>query len=183
MSDVAARLGLGACNSACRMAFRTSRDSSRRRRHQRCGDRAGSGYSRPRYRRCIRRRRGPMLGELRTQAAQFRICTKTLSLRESLTSVIARARRSAELLGGAPIDALLVHSASDLFGKMALRFGAGYKSSKRKACSLASASRLTLTIILWNSLADINRTSCNSPQPAGSASLKRLPRKITPAWH
>ena len=56
-----------------------------------------------------------LLGELRTQAAQFRICTKTLSLREGLTSVIARARRSAELLGGAPIDALLVHSASDLF--------------------------------------------------------------------
>ena len=59
-----------------------------------------------------------LLGELRTQAARFRICTKTLSLREGgLTNVIARARRSAELLGGAPIDALLVHSARDLFGK------------------------------------------------------------------
>lgn len=56
------------------------------------------------------------LGEALDTAARFRIVTKTLRLAEGLDKVIARARRSVELIGRQPLDALLVHSAGDLAG-------------------------------------------------------------------
>jgi aryl-alcohol dehydrogenase-like predicted oxidoreductase len=57
-----------------------------------------------------------VLGTLAPAIRPFRIVTKTISLQNGLDAVVARARRSADMLGGPPVDTLLVHAASDLTG-------------------------------------------------------------------
>lgn len=55
-----------------------------------------------------------MLGSILPAAGRYRVVTKTLSLSRGLASVVERARRSVELIGQRPLDALLVHAAGDL---------------------------------------------------------------------
>jgi aryl-alcohol dehydrogenase-like predicted oxidoreductase len=55
-----------------------------------------------------------VLGGLHDATQPFRIVTKTISLRNGLDAVIARARQSATVLGRRPVDLLLVHGAGDL---------------------------------------------------------------------
>ena len=54
-----------------------------------------------------------VLHDARAHARGFRIVSKTAHLAEGLDVVVARARQSIENLGR-PLDALLIHAASDL---------------------------------------------------------------------
>jgi len=65
------------------------------------------------------------LGSLRSLTEPFRIVTKTISLKNGLDAVLARARQSVETLGRRPVDLLLVHSADDLSGDDADRLWSG----------------------------------------------------------
>ena len=56
------------------------------------------------------------LGTLREHAAPFRIATKTVSAKDTITYVVSRARRSVEVLQRKPVDLLFVHAAGDLIG-------------------------------------------------------------------
>jgi aryl-alcohol dehydrogenase-like predicted oxidoreductase len=55
-----------------------------------------------------------VLGALSDATRPFRIVTKTISLKNGLDAVIARARASVKTLGRKPVDLLLVHGAGDL---------------------------------------------------------------------
>jgi len=55
-----------------------------------------------------------VLGGLPDATRPFRIVTKTISLKNGLDAVVARARQSVATLGRRPVDLLLVHSAGDL---------------------------------------------------------------------
>lgn len=55
-----------------------------------------------------------VLGTLHEAARPFRIVTKTISLKNGLEAVVARARQSVETLRRKPVDLLLVHGAGDL---------------------------------------------------------------------
>jgi aryl-alcohol dehydrogenase-like predicted oxidoreductase len=57
-----------------------------------------------------------VLGALADAARPFRLVTKTVGLKDGLDRVIARARRSVEVLRRHPVDLLLVHAAGDLAG-------------------------------------------------------------------
>lgn len=55
-----------------------------------------------------------VLGEFAHLTQPFQIVTKTLSLKNGLDAVVARARKSVEILRRQPVDTLLVHSTGDL---------------------------------------------------------------------
>jgi aryl-alcohol dehydrogenase-like predicted oxidoreductase len=55
-----------------------------------------------------------VLGSILPPDAPFRVITKTLPLKQGLSAVSARARRSVALSGRRSLDALLVHAAGDL---------------------------------------------------------------------
>jgi aryl-alcohol dehydrogenase-like predicted oxidoreductase len=55
-----------------------------------------------------------VLGGLSDATRPYRIATKTISLKNGLDAVVARARQSVTTLGRRPVDLLLVHSAGDL---------------------------------------------------------------------
>lgn len=57
-----------------------------------------------------------VLARARAQARGFRIISKTARLSEGLDAIVARARRSVDLLGR-PLDALMIHSAPDLLAQ------------------------------------------------------------------
>ncbi|MEJ0024645.1 MAG: aldo/keto reductase [Rhizomicrobium sp.] len=57
-----------------------------------------------------------VLGALADVAVPLRIVTKTISLKNGLDAVVARARQSVDKLRRRPVDLLLVHAAADLAG-------------------------------------------------------------------
>lgn len=57
-----------------------------------------------------------VLGNMADATRPFRLVTKTMRISEGLDAVVARARRSIDILRRRPVDALLIHSAGDLKG-------------------------------------------------------------------
>jgi aryl-alcohol dehydrogenase-like predicted oxidoreductase len=57
-----------------------------------------------------------VLGALAAETKPFRIVTKTISIRNGIDAVVARARQSAQTLKRMPVDLLMVHAAGELAG-------------------------------------------------------------------
>jgi aryl-alcohol dehydrogenase-like predicted oxidoreductase len=57
-----------------------------------------------------------VLGALAAETRQFRIVTKTISLKNGVDAVVARARLSMQTLQRRPVDLLMVHAAGELSG-------------------------------------------------------------------
>ena len=57
-----------------------------------------------------------VLGTLSAETRPFRIVTKTISLKNGIDAVVARARHSVQTLERRPVDLLMVHAAGELSG-------------------------------------------------------------------